>query len=89
MLAVTVAILSSVALILSAVYAIVNSIPGEDPSPPGTDWTYNSKSGSLCSKTPNGDVHYEKMGEGRPCDEVKDEVGTNLTCNESDTTILP
>ena len=72
-------------------YAIVNSIPGEDPSPPGTDWTYNSKSGSLWSKTPHGDVHYEKMGEGRPCDEVKDEVGTNLTCsaNESDTTILP
>jgi hypothetical protein len=87
--AATVAILSSVALILSAVYAIVNSIPGEDSSPPGTDWTYNSKSGSLCPKTPNGDVHYEKMGEGRPCDEVKNEVGTNLTCNESDTTILP
>jgi hypothetical protein len=39
-------------------------MPGEDPSPPGTDWTYNLKSGSLCSKTPNGDVHYEKMGEG-------------------------
>jgi hypothetical protein len=85
----TVAILSSVALILSAVYAMVNSLPDEDPSPPGADWTYNSKSGSLYFKTPNGDVHYEKMGEGRPCDEVKDEVGTNLTCNESDTTILP
>ena len=41
-----VAILSSVALIPTSVYATVNSIPGVGPSgedtfPPGTKWTYN------------------------------------------------
>ncbi len=89
LLAATVAILSSIALILTSVYATVNSIPDEDPSPPGTDWTYNSKSGSLCSTTPNGDVHCEKVGEGRQCDEVRNEADPNLTCTDSDMTILP
>ena len=41
-----VAILSSVALIPTSVYATINSIPGVGPSgedtfPPGTKWTYN------------------------------------------------
>ena len=49
-----VAILSSVALIPTSVYATVNSIPGVGPSgedtfPPGTKWTYNLRSGSVCS----------------------------------------
>ena len=56
---------------------------GEDPFPPGTEWTYNSKSGSLCSTTPDSDVHCENVGEGRPCDEVRDEADPNLTCSDS------
>jgi hypothetical protein len=83
-----VAILSSVASIPTSVYATVNSTPGvgpsgEDPFPPGTEWTYNSKSGSLCSTTPDSDVHCENVGEGRPCDEVRDEADPSLTCSDS------
>jgi hypothetical protein len=74
--------------------ATANSIPsvgpsGEDTFPPGTEWTYNSKSGSLCSTTPDGqDVQCENVGEGRPCDEVRGEADPNLTCNDR-MTILP
>jgi len=83
-----VAILSSVALIPTSVYATVNNIPdvgpsGEDTFPPGTKWTYNPKSGSVCSTTPDREtVHCEGVGEGRPCDKVRNETGQNLTCSD-------
>jgi hypothetical protein len=88
-----VVILSSVALIPTSVYATVNSIPGvgpsgedplrEDPLPPGTEWTYNSEIGSLCSTTSDGQtVHCVNVGEGRPCEEERDEAGPNFTCKE-------
>jgi hypothetical protein len=83
-----VAILSSVALIPTSVYATVNSIPDVGPSggdtfPPGTKLTYNPKSGSVCSTTPDREtVHCEGVGEDRPCDEVRNETGQNLTCSD-------
>ena len=61
---------------------------GEDTFPPGTKWTYNPKSGSVCSTTPDREtVRCEGVGEGRPCDEVRNETGQNLTC--SDRLVLP
>ena len=85
-----VAILSSVALIPTLVYATVNKIPdvggmqeGEDTFPPATKWTYNPKSGSVCSTTPDREtVHCDGVGEGRPCDEVRNETDQNLTCSD-------
>lgn len=66
--------------------ATVQSLPGvgpsgEDPYPPGTEWTYNPRSGSLCSTTPDGQTNCVNVGEGRPCDEVRSMAGEPFTCN--------
>lgn len=85
------AILLAVALIPGTALATPNTLPGvgpagEDPFPPGTEWTYNSESGSLCSTTPDGETNCVNVGEGRPCPgevegEVEGEGSPNLTCN--------
>jgi hypothetical protein len=86
-----ISILSSVALTPASVYATVNrtvDISPLDRTPRGSEWTYDPKDGSVCSITPDRDtIVCEGVGEGRPCDEVRNEILQKLTC--SDRMVLP